>query len=495
MNFNKFQFAGKPQAPVLAEKGEVFKTPDGDIQQIASHAPSHDDGEQVSDFGIKSTSKGNGGVVVDADSVLSDSYSQVSTGNRKNSMKEQIVKIKAEEGEIIASQLGLDIRLKKSVSPSKLFLEIQEAKDKIALKIMKASEKTQKTRESSNALEANQAQLMSLPTDEEIYEAVFHTQEEKKENSGIDFEAEVEAQYGIDFDKKKALRNLQGENNRTYSNDKNPLSDFGIYSSQPLPIEVGKHEQSFNPLIENPNSWIMKPKIEQIEKGLDDSVQFLDNWYSKRNKVTSPIKFGDEIFDTDIQDVFGGEAANSGAYYDSEFKKSNFRTDVPFKPNTGTHEYTHSIDDSYGENMGNPSPELKTDYRKLGIVPSTTALYKNQQLKRQYETNKSNGFTDNYYTSPEESYARLNELRRTANFSPNYEVKKEDIQKLRTENKSNQLFSFYDDDAILKMWNKLSNVGNSSSTLEHPILEAKAKYGIKKQFGGGSSILKQLQLL
>lgn len=37
---------------------------------------------------------------------------------------------------------------------------------------------------------------MSLPTDEEIYEAIFHTQEDKKESSGIDFKEEVEAQYG-----------------------------------------------------------------------------------------------------------------------------------------------------------------------------------------------------------------------------------------------------------------------------------------------------------
>lgn len=196
MNFKKFQFAGTPNSSVLAEKGEVYKSPNGQIQQIAQHAPSHDDGEQVNQFGIKSTSKGNGGVVVDADSVLSDSLTQVQSGSRKNSMKEQIVKIKPEEGEIIASQLGLDIRLKKSVSPSKLFLEIQEAKDKIALKIMKASEKTQKTRESSNALQANQAQLMSLPTDEEIYEAIFHTQEEKKENSSLDFDDESTSQYG-----------------------------------------------------------------------------------------------------------------------------------------------------------------------------------------------------------------------------------------------------------------------------------------------------------
>ncbi len=196
MNFKKFQFAGTPNSSVLAEKGEVYKSPNGQIQQIAQHAPSHDDGEQINSFGIKPTAKGNGGVVVDADSVLSDSLSQVQSGSRKNSMKEQIVKIKPEEGEIIASQLGLDIRLKKSVSPSKLFLEIQEAKDKIALKIMKASEKTQKTRESSNALQANQAQLMSLPTDEEIYEAIFHTQEEKKENSSLDFDDESTSQYG-----------------------------------------------------------------------------------------------------------------------------------------------------------------------------------------------------------------------------------------------------------------------------------------------------------
>ena len=481
MNFKKFQFAGTPNSSVLAEKGEVYKSPNGQIQQIAQHAPSHDDGEQVNQFGIKPTAKGNGGVVVDADSVLSDSYSQVSSGKRENSMKEQIVKIKAEEGEIIASQLGLDIRLKKAVSPSKLFLEIQEAKDKIALKIMKASEKTQKTRESSNALQANQAQLMSLPTDEEIYEAIFNTQEEKKENSFLDFEEEAEAQYGISFDKKRALRNLQAENTRTYTDDRNPLSDFGILSPSPSKIEIGKHEQSFTPVVENPNNWITKPKIEQIETGLDDSAQFLDNWYGRRNKITSPIKFGDEVFDTDIQDVFGGEVANAAAYYDSEFKKSNFRTDVPFKSNTGVHEYTHAIDDRYGQNMGNSSPALKTNYKELGIQPTTPVFTGNKNLIYDYNVSKENGFSNEYYTAPEESYARLNELRRTANFSPNYNVKKEDIQKLREENKTNKLFLFYDDESIMKMWNGLSSTNFNSPTIEKPMLQQTAKFGIKNK--------------
>jgi len=38
--------------------------------------------------------------------------------------------------------------------------------------------------------------LMSLPTDEEIYEAVFHTQEEKKESSFLDFNDTSTKQYG-----------------------------------------------------------------------------------------------------------------------------------------------------------------------------------------------------------------------------------------------------------------------------------------------------------
>lgn len=719
---------------ILAEQGEVFKAPNGQIQKISNNAPSHDDDKRVNKFGINRVNKGDGGVEIDADSVLSDSYRQVENGNRENNVKEQIVKIKPIEGESIAGQLGLDIRLKKAISPSQLFLTIQKAKDKKTLSILGKSKNTTDTREGSNSNAVNASQLSTLPTDEEIYNAVFEHTEEKKEQSGIDFEEKAQygrdseiterdktpfdvsnvkssgkktaleqanwlsnwygtrdvvtepikvdnelynyesypntesrpqkvkeeikaikdtygfepaaynngsrtvfldkvgkttiplhefthridgeygsletrntpniikrgyqelfgndlktdyrelgikplkedayvtnpqeayarlnelrytsgyepnykptveniqtlrkknkknklfdyyddnsilqmwnglsnnsnnsvilenpileqaAKYGIrkqyggkiNYNTPRALRSLKSDTNNMYLNGgSQSLSDFGIYPTKPLSVEVGKHEQSFSPIVENPNNWIMKPKIEQIERGLDDSVQFLDNWYNKRNRVTHPIQFDDETFYTDIQDVFSGDVENAGAYYDSEFKKSNFRTDVPFKSNTGIHEYTHSIDDRFGENMNNNSPQLKTDYRKLGITPNTKTLYQNQQLKNQYETNKAVGFKDNYYTSPEESYARLNELRRTANFSPNYEVKKEDIQKLRAENKSNQLFSFFDDESILKMWNKLSNVKSDFPTVNTPNLEAKAQYGKK-------SILSELNLL
>ena len=182
---------------VLAEQGEVFKAPNGQIQKISNNAPSHDDNKRINKFGINKVEEGDGGVEINADSVLSDSQRQVNSGKRKNNIKEEIVKIKPIEGENIAGQLGLDIKLKKGISPSQLFLEIQEAKDKQTLKILGKSKNSVNSKESANSNNVNKSQIAMLPTDEEIYNAVFEHTENKKEESGVDFEEEVEAQFGI----------------------------------------------------------------------------------------------------------------------------------------------------------------------------------------------------------------------------------------------------------------------------------------------------------
>lgn len=181
---------------ILAEQGEVFKTPDGQIQKISNNAPSHDDEMRINKFGITGANKGEGGVEIEADSVLSDSQRQVNNGKRKDNIKEQIVKIKPIEGESIAGQLGLDIKLKKSISPSQLFLEIQKVKDKQVLKILGKSKNFINNRESANSNNINRSQISALPTDEEIYDAIFDYVENKKDESGIDFNEEVQAQYG-----------------------------------------------------------------------------------------------------------------------------------------------------------------------------------------------------------------------------------------------------------------------------------------------------------
>lgn len=181
---------------ILAEQGEVFKAPNGQIQKISNNAPSHDDNKRINRFGINKVEEGEGGVEINADSVLSDSQRQVDSGKREDNIKEQIVKIKPIEGENIAGQLGLNIKLKKAISPSQLFLEIQKAKDKKTLDILKKSKNSTNSREGQNSNNVNASQIAMLPSDEEIYDAVFEHTENKKEQSGINFEEEVEAKYG-----------------------------------------------------------------------------------------------------------------------------------------------------------------------------------------------------------------------------------------------------------------------------------------------------------
>ena len=82
------QLGGEAQQEVLAEKGEVFQDADGNINQVSNQAPSHDSNNQIDRFNIKEVAKGDGGVVISANSVLSDSHSQVKSGSRKNNEKE-----------------------------------------------------------------------------------------------------------------------------------------------------------------------------------------------------------------------------------------------------------------------------------------------------------------------------------------------------------------------------------------------------------------------
>ena len=223
-------------------------------------------------------------------------------------------------------------------------------------------------------------------------------------------------------------------------------------------------------------------------------------WYGERDIVTEPI----EIFENELKSVNGSKTKDPeilkqneefrewgkktnfdvSAYYHTPSDRSVFLKDV-----TGTtdpiHEFTHSIDNNYGDNIGtfnsiNPFHPLKTDYTKLGVKP----------IKE-----------NDYFTNTEETYARLNEARYSSGYAANYKPTLEDIKEQRRLNKKNKpkaynhLFDYYDDNSIMQMWNGLSDTRFEESSVENPMLQQTAKYGIKKQFGGGSSILKQLQLL
>lgn len=171
---------------VLAEKGEIYKTPQGNIKKISNKAPSHDDKTQVLPNGATKKAATGGVVLNDAYSVLSDSYTQVMNGDRNNSEMEQAVKISKKEGNDYLQELGFNSVLKSSVSPSKFFLKAQEERDKQAKKLNSTYQGKDKF--SFNSSQANKALLATLPTDEDLYEQVFQIQESKKQLSDVSFD-------------------------------------------------------------------------------------------------------------------------------------------------------------------------------------------------------------------------------------------------------------------------------------------------------------------
>ncbi len=195
------QLGGEAQQEVLAEKGEIFQDEDGNIHQVSNQAPSHDSNNQIDRFNIKKVAKGNGGVVISANSVLSDSHSQVKSGSRKNNEKEKAVRIEKEQATNIAEMLGLRATIKSHLSPSKLFTTLLEAKDKEVKKIEKSQDNATKSRFNESSLKANISYLNSLPKDEDIYNIVFNLQESNKDNSGLNFQEETKSQYGSKLDK------------------------------------------------------------------------------------------------------------------------------------------------------------------------------------------------------------------------------------------------------------------------------------------------------
>lgn len=199
------------------------------------------------------------------------------------------------------------------------------------------------------------------------------------------------------------------------------------------------------PNLDNKPINIYKPN------SIENSQNWLQNWYSTRNTVTQPIDIKDNAFDyVQNNNKVNRLGQNTNAYYSATNGNTVFREGA-VTASTSVHEFTHSIDDRYGDNINNSSTPygrnkepLKTDYRELGIKPNKH----NTGLNRE---------DIKYYTSPEESYARLNELRMASGFEPNKVVTKEDIIKLKRNNRNNHLFMFYSDEDIMNMWNGLSS--------------------------------------
>jgi hypothetical protein len=204
------------------------------------------------------------------------------------------------------------------------------------------------------------------------------------------------------------------------------------------------------------------------DRGIREGEDFLTNWYAKRNKVTKPIDVSNSF--NSVRDNLpafqGARNQQVEAYYDPNDTKTHFRKNEDVSTGTATHEFTHSIDDRYGNNsnnrntkFGNNKEVLKTDYTEIGVKP---------KIDKESVVGRAFGEKYDYYTKPTEVYARLNELRQVSGLDPNYTVTLEDIQKIKKDksHKYNQLFTFYSDEDIMNMWNGLSSNAQRESFSE-----------------------------
>lgn len=177
---------------VLVEDDEVYKDENGNILQSDSY--SHDDDVMIDENGNHiEVNEGDGGHIVNAQSVASASYDQVKDGDRKNTNKEKVLKFNPKESNSLLQSSGLSwFNTRKHMSPSELITEAIDQTGKIYKKYDKdyANDTYGK-----NSKQANQLEIDKLPTEEDIYDIVFNAQEVKKKQSGLDFDKNT-SQYG-----------------------------------------------------------------------------------------------------------------------------------------------------------------------------------------------------------------------------------------------------------------------------------------------------------
>jgi hypothetical protein len=171
---------GGEDIKVIAENNEWVKMDDGSIARI-NDAPIHDDNERFTDSGFKKVKNNKGGVELSGiQSVISATHENRNSNDESYTDKDEEIKIKPKEAIDIATQLGFKInKPTKSISPGKLLDLTIESKNKFLGKFKQT--KTPYSIEAQASLKANEAVINSMLSDEDLYDAIFSVQENKKQ--------------------------------------------------------------------------------------------------------------------------------------------------------------------------------------------------------------------------------------------------------------------------------------------------------------------------
>ena len=171
---------------VLAERGEVYKNTQGQIQKVSEDAPTHDDGVITDENGtsMKKASYNNGGVILpNAHSVLSSTHENRDSDDKSYGLLDELIKVKPKELINYSKMLGLKTKSNKSVSPSRAFELLRDAKIKQSEKLLKSEDNPFSDIFTRNSIKANIKQANSLIQDSDLYDMMFNIQEAKKQTA------------------------------------------------------------------------------------------------------------------------------------------------------------------------------------------------------------------------------------------------------------------------------------------------------------------------
>ncbi|PRY38454.1 hypothetical protein CLV58_109181 [Spirosoma oryzae] len=176
------QSGGPATNQVIVEAGEIGRDLQGNLVQIDSQAPSHDDPRLIHSGGVNYARPGKGGVLTDQlKSILSDSQTQINRGERSQNPADAQIAISGKQANQLGKELGLPVKIRGSISPSKLFLSLQTARDKMAKKyVLKPKHQQLSGKAFQTSQHVNALQQQQLPDDQALYNLVFGMQEAMK---------------------------------------------------------------------------------------------------------------------------------------------------------------------------------------------------------------------------------------------------------------------------------------------------------------------------
>lgn len=447
---SKKQFGGVSQN-ILAEDGELYLDENGEIQEVNSF--SHDDPFLELPNGQKTiTSKGNGGQILDdAVSVLSDSYTQVKEGERKNTAKEQQVAIKSKDAKKLFDYKWFNSGKNKKYSPSELVKEVISQRDR------KLSRYSDAQKQDALSLSTNQLNSSLMPDDEDIYNVVLNHQEQSKTPNFNN-----KAQFGT-FTEDRTTKNFRKRNADVINDAYDRINYENTYTDR-VGENVGGTPETLESFDESKQIYKDYINSDLYRNRIVNNTQKLSDLYLTDTRKAK-IK---EVGDSDLYDVTSGRLNRriDNIGLNSDFYQNGVLGQYDASGNVVSVDKNRleDIDSTMFHEIGHATtPKINSHYLRDGYDLKSRVT---NSLQNDLKTNTN---AQKYYHTPGEIRSEIMELRKNLHnvgkpiTEGNYS--REDVNNLKTNQAYQKLKYVFSDDEIFELMNDLAYNDSDSDVI------------------------------